>query len=210
MYRYFFKRLVDLAIAVTAFLILLPVFIMLFLFLSVYYRGNPFFLQKRPGYRGRVFSVIKFKSMLDIYDAAGNPLPDMDRITKVGVFLRKSSLDELPQLINVIKGDMSFIGPRPLLVRYLPYYTEREYSRHNVRPGITGLAQVSGRNFLPWKDRLELDAQYVEKLSFSLDLKIFLTTVVKVIKRSDVRILANGVPFDVYRRNEELSVNKSS
>jgi lipopolysaccharide/colanic/teichoic acid biosynthesis glycosyltransferase len=183
---------------------------MLFLFLSVYYRGNPFFLQKRPGYRGRVFSVIKFKSMLDIYDAAGNPLPDMDRITKVGVFLRKSSLDELPQLINVIKGDMSFIGPRPLLVRYLPYYTEREYSRHNVRPGITGLAQVSGRNFLPWKDRLELDAQYVEKLSFSLDLKIFLTTVVKVIKRSDVRILANGVPFDVYRRNEELSVNKSS
>ena len=141
--------------------------------------------------------------MIDSYDEAGKPLPDIDRITKVGVFLRKTSLDELPQLLNVIKGDMSFIGPRPLLTRYLPYYTEREMTRHNVRPGITGLAQVNGRNFLNWKERLELDAEYVEKLSFTLDLTILVQTIIKVVRGSDIKVVPNGKPFDVYRRSEQ-------
>lgn len=202
MYRYFFKRFFDLFLVITLLTITLPVFVVLFIFLAIYYKGSPFFYQERPGYNAKSFRVIKFKSMIDAFDEHGEPLPDGERITKVGIFLRKTSLDELPQLLNVLKGDMSFIGPRPLLMRYLPYYTEREFSRHQVRPGITGLAQVNGRNFLNWKDRLELDAQYVENLSFALDISIFFKTVTKVFNGSDIKVVPDGTPFDSYRKKE--------
>ena len=183
MYRIFFKRFFDVILASALFLVTLPVFAVLYLYLSAYYKGSPFFYQERPGLRGARFRVI-------------------NRITPVGVFLRKTSLDELPQLINVLRGDMSFIGPRPLLMRYLPYYTEREMTRHLVRPGITGLAQVNGRNFLNWKDRLELDARYVEELSFMLDLRILVRTIIKVFRGSDIKVVPDGTPFDVYRKAE--------
>jgi undecaprenyl phosphate N,N'-diacetylbacillosamine 1-phosphate transferase len=202
MYRTYIKRFLDIIVASVAFLALSPLFVVVFVFLLIYYKGNPFFFQKRPGYKSKIFSVIKFKSMIDKFDQDGIPLPDRERITKVGTFIRKTSLDELPQLINVIKGDMSFIGPRPLLVRYLPYYTQRELKRHDVRPGITGLAQVSGRNYLEWQDRLELDAQYVERLSAQLDFEIFLKTVVKVFKGSDIKVVPTGKDLDVYRKAE--------
>jgi undecaprenyl phosphate N,N'-diacetylbacillosamine 1-phosphate transferase len=148
--------------------------------------GKPFFVQKRPGKNERIFSIIKFKSMNDRKDADGNLLPDRQRLTKVGAFVRKTSLDEIPQLINVLKGDMSLIGPRPLLVSYLPFYTEREKLRHTVRPGITGLAQISGRNNLNWDERLELDAQYVENICFAVDIKILTKTIKGVVSRKDV------------------------
>lgn len=202
MYRLFFKRFFDLVLASVLFTLSLPVFVVLYVFLAAYYKGSPFFYQERPGYMGRLFRVIKFRSMTDAFDRDGHPLPDKDRITPVGIFLRKTSLDELPQLINVLRGDMSFIGPRPLLTRYLPYYSEREMTRHQVRPGITGLAQVNGRNFLNWKDRLELDARYVEELSFRLDVYIFLRTVVKVFRGSDIKVVPDGTPFDIYRQAE--------
>ena len=203
MYRLFFKRFFDVGLALVLFALTLPVFAVLYVFLSVYYKGSPFFYQERPGLQGVRFYVIKFRSMIDAFDAEGRPLPDKDRITSVGIFLRKTSLDELPQLINVLRGDMSFIGPRPLLTRYLPYYTEREMTRHHVRPGITGLAQVNGRNFLDWKDRLELDARYVEDLSFSLDVYILLRTAVKVFQGSDIKVIPDGTPFDVHRQAEQ-------
>lgn len=202
MYRIFFKRFFDVILASALFLVTVPVFAVLYLYLSAYYKGSPFFYQERPGLRGARFRVIKFRSMRDAFDRDGQPLPDKDRITPVGVFLRKTSLDELPQLINVLRGDMSFIGPRPLLMRYLPYYTEREMTRHLVRPGITGLAQVNGRNFLNWKDRLELDARYVEELSFMLDLRILVRTIIKVFRGSDIKVVPDGTPFDVYRKAE--------
>lgn len=149
--------------------------------------GRPiFFRQERPGLNGHPFTVLKFRTMRNTTDAEGKPLPAPERITPFGLFLRKTSLDELPQLFNVVRGDMSFIGPRPLLVTYLPYYTQREMRRHEVRPGITGLAQISGRNTLPWPERLELDASYVERMSFGLDVAIFLQTLSKVVQRSDV------------------------
>ncbi|WP_423149300.1 sugar transferase [Rubrolithibacter danxiaensis] len=208
MYKQYFKRLLDLCIATISLLLLSPIFILLCIILSITYKGNPFFFQKRPGYKGHIFSVIKFKSMADLYDKQGALLPDYLRLTKIGSFLRKTSLDELPQLINVIKNDMSFIGPRPLLVRYLPFYSEREFTRHNVRPGMTGLAQISGRNFLKWEDRLEFDAYYVENLTFKLDAKIFIRTIQKVIQRSDIKIIPDGKPLDVYRK-EKQSINNA-
>jgi len=202
MYKLFGKRFLDLFIAISTLLVLSPLFLIILVILSVYYKGSPFFMQKRPGLGGRIFSVIKFKSMIDKFDADGKALPDRERITNVGVFIRKTSIDELPQLLNVIKGDMSFIGPRPLLVRYLPFYTDREQTRHNVRPGMTGLAQVNGRNNLQWEQRLELDAYYVENLSLKLDIQIILKTISKVIKGSDIKVIPSNKPLDVLRKSE--------
>lgn len=199
MYKKFGKRTLDLTIAISALLILSPIFILLLLILTVYYKGSPFFLQERPGRYGKIFSVIKFKSMINKYDSDGKLLPDVQRITPIGVFLRRTSLDEIPQLLNVLKGEMSFIGPRPLLVRYLPCYSERELTRHQVRPGMTGLAQISGRNYLNWDERLELDAQYVERLSFKMDLNIIIRTIIKVLAGSDVKVIPTGKPLDRYR-----------
>lgn len=176
-------------------------FLIITISLFIANQGKPFFTQKRPGKDERVFHVIKFKTMNEKKDTNGVLLADKFRLTTVGRFLRKSSLDEIPQLINVIKGDMSFIGPRPLLIRYLPYYTNKEKARHTVRPGITGLAQVSGRNLLNWDDRLAMDVQYVENLSFAQDVRIILRTIKNVLISKDIVVDPNSViqDFDEYR-----------
>lgn len=187
MYRNVFKRLIDFSIALIAFLLFSPLFIILIIFLAVANQGaGVFFFQERPGIHREIFKVIKFKTMNDKKDSEGNLLPDVQRITKVGKFVRATSLDELPQLINVIKGDMALVGPRPLLVKYLPLYNEFENRRHEVRPGITGWAQVNGRNSISWTDKFNLDVYYVDRISLILDIKILLLTVKKVFIRSGV------------------------
>jgi len=186
MYRLIIKRLLDLILALIAFILLLPIIIIITLISLVINRSNPFFSQDRPGKNEVVFKMYKFKSMTDKKDLSGKLLPDEARLTKMGNLLRKTSLDELPQLINVITGDMSLVGPRPLRTYYLPYYSKREAIRHTIRPGITGLAQVSGRNAIGWDEKLELDVQYVENLSFTNDLKLIYKTILKVIRPSDV------------------------
>jgi len=163
-----------------------PVFIIIALLLLIVNRGNPFFIQPRPGKNGKIFRVIKFKTMYDRRDAEGDLLPDAERMTTVGKFVRKTSLDEMPQLLNVIKGDMSLIGPRPLLVEYLPLYSTEQARRHEVRPGITGWAQVNGRNAITWEKKFEYDVWYVDHVSFGLDLKILLMTIAKVFKREGI------------------------
>lgn len=189
MYKLFLKRVLDFLVSLTALVCLSPFLIIITVWLTIVNKGaGAFFTQDRPGKDEKVFKVIKFKSMTDERDVEGRLLPDAKRLTKVGRFVRSTSIDELPQLINVLKGDMSFIGPRPLLVEYLPYYTEREKLRHTVRPGISGWAQVHGRNTVKWDDRLEYDAYYAENISFPLDMKIFFMTVINVLKRKDVSV----------------------
>ncbi|MCK0136988.1 sugar transferase [Arenibacter sp. S6351L] len=188
MYKNFFKRILDFFIAIIMLTLLSPIFVLLTVLLFIFNDGQVFFLQKRPGKNERIFSIIKFKTMNDKKDAEGNLLPDGDRLTSVGKIVRKTSMDEIPQLINILKGDMSLIGPRPLLIQYLPVYTEREKQRHSVLPGITGLSQVSGRNNLGWDERLNMDVEYVENMSFLLDLKIFLKTIKNVITSKDVAV----------------------
>ena len=207
MYKNYLKRVFDFLAALFGLLILSPIFIVVTIALYFANQGKPFFFQARPGKDERIFNIIKFKSMNDKKDAQGNLLPDAERLTKAGSFVRKTSLDEIPQLINVLKGDMSLIGPRPLLVHYLPYYTERENLRHTVRPGITGYAQVNGRNTVNWDERLEMDAQYVENLSFSNDLKIFIQTIQNVINRKDIVIIPGKLytTLDKHRKNENIS-----
>lgn len=197
MYQYFFKRFFDFVVAFILFILTFPFLVIVFLCLWIANKGSVFFLQPRPGKNEKIFRVIKFKTMTDETDEHGNLLPDADRLTRIGCFVRRTSLDELPQLINVLKGDMSLIGPRPLLVRYLPYYRERERLRHSVRPGITGWAQVCGRNLLEWDRRLEKDAWYVEHLSFLLDLKIVLLTIKKIVKKEDIVVDAHSVMKDL-------------
>lgn len=204
MYRLFLKRALDLILAIIGFVLLSPIFILIWLVLLFVNNGKPFFLQPRPGKNEKVFSILKFKTMTDKTDDTGKLLPDELRVTRFGTFLRKSSLDEIPQLLSIIKGDMSLIGPRPLRVRYLPYYTEEEKIRHTVRPGITGLAQISGRNLIDWDTRLQKDIEYVKNLSFALDIKILYKTALKVIMRKDVALDADsGMPsFDEERMNK--------
>jgi len=196
-YRFFFKRLIDLFTAILGLLVVFPVFVFLILVLAVVNKGTPFFVQKRPGRNEKIFSIIKFKTMTNAKDKNGNLLPDEKRLTTIGKLVRKTSLDELPQLLNIVKGDMSFIGPRPLLIRYLPFYSETEKIRHSIRPGITGLAQISGRNLLNWDDRLKKDIEYVENLHFGLDFKIFIKTIQKVITSKDVVVNPNSVIQDL-------------
>lgn len=201
-YREYIKRVLDFVFALLLLILLSPLLLVVTIWLHIANKGaGAFFTQERPGKDEKIFKLYKFKSMTDERDAEGNLLPDADRITRAGRFVRSTSIDELPQLWNVLKGDMSFIGPRPLLVRYLPYYTEREHCRHNVRPGITGLSQVSGRNKLKWNQRLEMDVVYVEKISFSMDLKIAARTILKIFKREDVAVVPGAVskPLDVER-----------
>jgi lipopolysaccharide/colanic/teichoic acid biosynthesis glycosyltransferase len=186
LYRKIFKPLIDGGVALCALLLLSPVFLILTLLLAIANNGRPFFLQRRPGLNGKVFFVIKFKTMNDRKDSNGNLLPDDVRLTPVGRFVRKTSLDEIPQLINVLKGDMSLVGPRPLLVEYLPLYSEVQRRRHDVRPGITGWAQVNGRNAISWKQKFEYDVWYVDHMSFGLDLKIMWMTVMKVIQSEGI------------------------
>lgn len=190
MYKHFFKRVIDFTIVLVALLIIWPVLLVITIWLHFANKGaGAFFFQERPGKDGKIFKVIKFKSMTDERDADGNLLPDAQRLTKVGSFVRKTSIDELPQLINVLKGDMALIGPRPLLPEYLPYYTEREQLRHTVRPGITGWAQVNGRNNVTWDQKLEYDAFYVEHLSLCMDIKVLFTTIKNVLGRKDVVVV---------------------
>jgi len=181
-YRDFFKPLADLVIGVVAICILSPVFVAVVIFLLFANQGKPFFFQRRPGKNGRIFLLVKFKTMNDRKDSTGKLLPDEKRLTAVGKFVRKTSLDEIPQLINVIKGDMSLVGPRPLLVEYLPLYTGFQNRRHEVKPGITGWAQVNGRNAISWERKFELDVWYADNVSAALDAKILWLTVKKVIK----------------------------
>lgn len=197
MYRYIIKPIFDFIIALIGLLMLSPIFLVVMIVLWFVNDGKPFFYQLRPGKGQRIFKIIKFKTMNDRCDASGQLLPDAERLTKIGSFIRKSSLDEIPQLLNILKGDMSLIGPRPLLIKYLPYYTQREQLRHTVRPGITGLAQINGRNNLNWDDRLELDVKYVKNLSLLLDVKILFKTIVNVILRKDIAV--GYIDLDNYR-----------
>ncbi|MCO5240622.1 MAG: sugar transferase [Chitinophagaceae bacterium] len=208
MYKHFFKQIIDFTGAFILIMLLSPVFLLLIIVLSIYYRGNPFFLQKRIGYKDKAFSIYKFKSMKDIYDNEGIRLPDHLRLTALGKFIRKTSLDELPQLFNILKGDMSFIGPRPLPVRFLPYYTERERKRHLVKPGITGLSQISGRNHLPWNDRLELDVRYAESISFREDIRIIYKTILKVVKQEDITLTPQMDSLIVQRGGGKPDIKK--
>ena len=203
MYRDFFKRGIDFLIALVALVCISPVLAVVTVWLHFANKGaGAFFLQERPGLHGKIFKIIKYKTMTDERDAEGNLLPDKDRITAVGKFVRKTSIDELPQLINVLKGDMALIGPRPLLPEYLPYYTERERLRHTVRPGISGWAQVNGRNHVLWEERFEYDAYYAEHLSFAMDIRIIIMTFKKVIQRKYIEASPNLMNFDEYRRQQ--------
>ena len=193
MYKNYIKRLIDFTAALTGLIILSPVFLLVTIALALANSGNPFFFQRRPGKGEKIFSIIKFKTMTDQKDTDGTLLPDMQRLTKTGSFVRKTSLDEIPQLINVLKGDMSLIGPRPLLPEYLPLYTAKHRRRHEVRPGITGLAQVKGRNVMKFSERFDNDVYYVENVSFALDLKILLMTVKSVLFKSETIILGQTV-----------------
>jgi undecaprenyl phosphate N,N'-diacetylbacillosamine 1-phosphate transferase len=187
MYNSFLKRLLDFLLALMGFIIISPVFLLLWIWLSIANRGaGALFFQERPGKNEKIFKVIKFKTMNDLKDASGNLLPDAQRLTKVGKFVRSTSLDEIPQLLNVIKGDMSLIGPRPLLVQYLPLYNNIQRRRHEVRPGITGWAQVNGRNAISWEQKFAYDVWYVDNVSLSLDVKILLKTIQKVFKREGI------------------------
>lgn len=186
MYRHFFKRAIDFIASLLGLIILSPVLVIVIAVLFFQNGGKPFFYQTRPGKDQKAFKIIKFKSMTDAKDKNGNLLPDNMRITKMGNLIRKTSIDELPQLINVFKGDMSLVGPRPLLFKYMPLYSEEQLRRHDVRPGITGWAQVNGRNSISWTDKFRLDVYYVDNLSLMLDIKILWMTASKVIKRQGV------------------------
>lgn len=199
MYKHFLKRVIDFILVFCILAIIWPILLIIIIWLHFANKGaGAFFMQERPGKDAKIFKVIKFKTMTDERDADGNLLPDKDRLTKVGRFVRSTSIDELPQLINVLKGDMALIGPRPLLPKYLPLYSKDQYRRHEVRPGITGWAQVNGRNDISWKKKFELDVWYVDHCSFLLDLKVILLTVKKVLVREGISKEgeATTVPFD--------------
>lgn len=202
MYKSIYKRLIDFIIALIAMFLFTPVFLILIVWL--YFankRIGVFFFQSRLGKNEQVFKVIKFKSMNEERDVDGNLLPDVERLTKIGKFVRSTSLDELPQLLNVLKGDMSLVGPRPLLVQYLPLYSERQARRHTVRPGITGWAQVNGRNAISWKQKFELDVWYVENVSVILDFKIILMTIKNVLGRDGISS-DTSVTMEAFKGNE--------
>lgn len=195
MYKYFFKRVIDFTIALIVLLIIWPILLVVYIWLTIANKGaGALFLQERPGLHGQIFRVIKFKTMTDERGPDGELLSNAERLTKVGKFVRATSLDELPQLINVLKGDMALIGPRPLLTWFLPLYDKEQIRRHEVRPGITGWAQVNGRNLLSYSQKFVYDVWYVDNLSFSLDIKIIRMTIMKVLNRKDI---GNGVQDEV-------------
>ena len=206
MYQKWLKRLIDIVVSAAGIIVLSPVLLFIWILVRVKLGKPAIFNQERPGKDEKIFKLYKFRSMTDERDEKGELLPDEVRLTAFGEKLRGTSLDELPELFNILKGDMSLIGPRPLLVGYLPYYTKREQLRHSVRPGLTGLAQVSGRNFIAWDDRLAKDVEYVENLSLLLDLKIFLKTVMVVFKKEDVAVETDSVEgylWDERKRRED-------
>ncbi len=186
MYAKCFKRIIDFIVAFFAIGLLFPVFIVLIIVGALAMKGNPFFTQKRPGKDEKIFKLIKFRTMTCEKDEEGNLLPDEDRLTGYGQFLRSTSLDELPEIINILKGDMSLVGPRPLLVQYLPLYNEKQKRRHEVRPGLTGLAQISGRNAITWEQKFDKDIEYIDNITFIGDIKIIIMTALKVLKREGI------------------------
>ena len=204
-YERFFKRPLDFMCGMLAVIVFWWLYLVLIILGTVFMRGNPFFTQERPGKDEKIFKLIKFRTMDNRRDKNGNLLPDEVRLNKYGQILRKTSLDELPEAFNIIKGDMSVIGPRPLLVSYLPWYTEVEKHRHDVRPGLSGLAQVNGRNFIDWDHRLALDVKYVEKITFLGDISIILQTVMKFVKKQDIAVDTRAVePNFADERKERL------
>lgn len=200
MYKKIIKRFLDFIIALIGLILILPLFVLVIVGLFFANDGKPFFFQIRPGKNGRLFKIIKFKTMNDKKDSEGNLLSDDYRLTKIGAFVRKTSLDEIPQLLIVLKGDMSLIGPRPLLPEYLPLYNESQRRRHEVKPGITGWAQVNGRNAISWEQKFEYDVWYVENVSFLLDLKILYQTIKKVFKREGITA-ENSVSAEAFKGN---------
>jgi len=209
-YRLYFKRIIDFVIALVGLIVLSPLFLILWIWLSIANKGaGAFFLQERPGKDEKIFKVIKFKTMNDRRDENGNLLPDSERLTTIGRWIRSLSLDEIPQLINVLKGDMSLVGPRPLLVQYLPLYDEVQRRRHEVRPGMTGWAQVNGRNAISWQEKFAYDVWYVDNLSLSLDIKILLKTIEKVFKREGINS-GTYVTMEPFSGNSTTSQNELS
>lgn len=197
MYKNFIKRVIDFILVFIVLAVIWPIVLLITVWLHFANKGaGAFFFQERPGKNGKIFKVIKFKSMTDERDADGNLLPNELRITPIGAFIRKTSIDELPQLFNVLKGDMALIGPRPLLVDYLPLYSREQARRHDVRPGITGWAQVNGRNAISWTKKFELDVWYVDHLSFLLDVRIICMTIMKVLKRADINSSADKIGIE--------------
>lgn len=205
MYKTIFKILLDFTAALFGLLLLSPILLVVTIFLYFANSGKPFFIQERPGKKGKVFKIIKFKTMNDAKDKAGQLLPDAQRLTGIGKFVRKTSLDEIPQLLNVVKGDMSLIGPRPLLPSYLDYYTPFQNRRHEVKPGITGWAQVNGRNTISWDEKFALDVWYVDHLTFALDIKIIIKTLQKIIKTNEISAEGHATMprFDDVQRNKK-------
>ena len=204
MYQKYIKRLLDIIISLIALILLSPVMLIVAILVRIKLGSPVIFKQERPGKDEKIFKLYKFRSMSDKKDENGNLLPDKERLTKFGKILRATSLDELPELVNILKGEMSLIGPRPLAVCYLPYYNENEKKRHTVRPGLTGLAQINGRNALNWEERFNYDIQYVENITFLNDMKILFKTALKVIKREDVIVSGTGktIDFDEYRKTQ--------
>lgn len=203
MYKSYFKRIFDFIAALILLILFLPIIVICFILLLIANKGNALFFQVRPGYRTSPFTIIKFKTMHDGKDVHGNLLPDEVRLTQIGKIVRALSIDELPQLINVIKGDMSLVGPRPLLTQYLTRYTSEQTRRHNVRPGITGWAQVNGRNALTWEEKFKLDVEYVENVTFYLDIKILWMTFINVVQRK-------GISSDKHATMEEFKGNEQA
>ena len=201
MYKRFFKPIFDFSASFIGFIVLSPFFIIITIILFFFNHGKPFFFQQRPGKNEKIFKIIKFKTMNDKRDKDGNLLPDAKRLTAMGRFIRNTSLDEIPQLLNVIKGDMSFVGPRPLLVEYLPLYSKEQARRHEVRPGITGWSQINGRNTISWQQKFEYDVWYVNHISFYLDLRILLKTISKVFKKEGINSKTNAT-MDMFEGNK--------
>ena len=197
MYKKYIKRILDFSLSLIALIVLSPVFLILAILVRIKLGKPIIFKQQRPGKNEKIFMLYKFRTMTDAKDEQGNLLPDSERLTKFGKFLRSTSLDELPELVNILKGDMSIVGPRPLLVEYLPLYNAQQKHRHDTRPGLTGLAQISGRNAITWEEKFKIDVKYVEKITFLGDMKIILSTVVKVFKRE-------GISRTKLRNNEEI------
>lgn len=208
LYKNYIKRLLDIILSLSGLIILLPVLLIIAILVRVKIGSPVLFTQERPGKDEKIFKLYKFRTMTDSRDTEGNLLPDSKRLTKFGKFLRSTSLDELPELWNIFKGDMSLVGPRPLAIRYLPYYTDREKLRHSIRPGLTGLAQVKGRNNLEWDKRLNYDVEYVRKLSFNMDFIIILLTLHKVIKKDDVTVVDQGPIKDLDIERSKVNENR--
>jgi len=208
MYKHYIKRILDVILSLGAMIVLFPLLLVLTIIGAVKMKGNPFFIQERPGKDEKIFKLIKFRTMTNEKDEDGNLLPDAVRLNEYGKFLRSTSLDELPELFNILVGDMSIIGPRPLLVTYLPWYSEEEKHRHDVRPGLSGLAQVNGRNFVDWDHRLAFDVEYVNHITFLGDIKIILKTVVKFGNKREIAVDTNKIePNFAVERKEKLENN---